>query len=159
MPGAAGDVSRREAAFPAWPTELPAQTQARRKIVPSYTDQYGMVAPVKDPESYAPGTKSYEEDQIPGVEPTKSQAKTPKPKTYEEAQSRIDEIEDRLERKGQDVNKLFDPAEPKNEAFSEAGAKKMPDDLVEAYANRDEIGSSQLSESISQISTGLKATG
>jgi hypothetical protein len=68
--------------------------------------------------------------------------------TYQEAQDRIDEIENRLEQQGVDLSKLYFSG---MESLEESGYSKMPDELEQAYRDRDQIGQNDLETNIGDI--------
>ncbi len=81
------------------------------------------------------------------------------PKTYDEAQSRVDAIEDRLVKSGVDVGKTYNPNDPGADVLKQEGWTPMPDDLVQAYKDRDAIGGDQLAQNVKELSSKLSGTG
>jgi hypothetical protein len=81
------------------------------------------------------------------------------PQTYNEAQARIESIEDDLEKRGVNTIKLVDPAYRNAQLLFEGGWQPMPPDLVEAYKARDAIGAGELTTSIGELQDALTKTG
>lgn len=125
------------------------------------------VAPTADPfEAIANDALSKKEASAPQpeeAEPALSDA-MPAPKTYDEAQARIDQIEDGLEANGLNVTRMVDPNDPVtrgllNESGRAQGWSEMPPELVRAYKDRDDIGAKSFEQSRAEISDSLSGNG
>ncbi len=75
--------------------------------------------------------------------------------TYQEAQDKIDAIEDKLEKQGIDITKLYSPG---LEDLQKYGYSPMPEELFKAYEIRDSIGKSDLESNIKEIKSILPKT-
>jgi 3D (Asp-Asp-Asp) domain-containing protein len=84
---------------------------------------------------------------------------TASPSIYDEAQKRIDSIEDKLESQGVDVLKLYHPDQKGAEILETSGWKKMPENLAQAYRDRDAIGKGELESNVRDITGILKSQG
>lgn len=90
----------------------------------------------------------------------RSAPKEAAPATYDEAQKRIDAIEDKLEAQGVNVIHLIDPNEPGSDILlGHEDWKAMPPELVQAYKHRNAIGEAELNQSKAEISSSLKEAG
>lgn len=88
------------------------------------------------------------------------QASSGSERSYDDVQKDIDTKTDELEAKGVNVFKLYDPTQPGTDILQGfEDWSPMPPELSQLYSEREQIGSGQLKQNISEISASLKETG